>query len=393
MEDMNSQDKTDRIIELTTKFALGILTGPEKQELEEWISKNPDRKVILENLSDKKFLGENFRKRSLVNPENSRREMEEKLRGGIRRIRISAVVTATMTAAAILLFVFLYPFQEKREETLQQLASNEHPVILNLDSLTPGESVAYVVDGNKRMPLTENNNQTVSMENLREKVGNSKEVILEVPRGGEFIIMLDDSTKVWLNSASTLTYPEDFTNDTRHVSISGEAYFAVAHTKDNKPFSVDCDGQTVRVYGTEFNVRSYPEEEAVYTTLAKGSVSVVRTDHAGGELMLTPGTQSVFNKENKTAATKNVNIETVTGWRHGRFVFENQTLKQIMNDLARWYDFNFEFADPSLEELVFMGSIPRYGDFTTAMLIIEKSGDVAFSTEGEKIVISRKEKK
>lgn len=106
--------------------------------------------------------------------------------------------------------------------------------------------------------------------------------------------------------------------------------------------------------------------------------------------MLSPGKQAVFNKSTRHAEVKDVNIETITGWRHGRFVFENQTLLQIMYDLSRWYDFRFEFADPELENLIFMGSIPRYGDFSTATLILEKSGDVAFHTNGDKIIVSRK---
>lgn len=86
---------------------------------------------------------------------------------------------------------------------------------------------------------------------------------------------------------------------------------------------------------------------------------------------------------------KTVNPGTFTSWRHGRFVFEDQPLSAIMRDLARWYDIEYEFADASLSSIVFMGSIPRYSDFGTAIAILEKSGGIRFSTEGRKVIISR----
>ena len=90
------------------------------------------------------------------------------------------------------------------------------------------------------------------------------------------------------------------------------------------------------------------------------------------------------------AEVRNVDIEIVTGWRNGRFVFHEQTLRQIMYDLGRWYDFDFEFAEQELEEMVFMGSIPRYSDFSTAMMILEKIGGISFTVNDGKILVKRK---
>lgn len=86
---------------------------------------------------------------------------------------------------------------------------------------------------------------------------------------------------------------------------------------------------------------------------------------------------------------RKVDIERVTGWRHGRFVFEEQSLRQIMTDLSRWYDFEFEFADAEAAETIFMGSIPRYSNFKTAIAILEKSGGLVFSVKDNKVVISK----
>ena len=87
---------------------------------------------------------------------------------------------------------------------------------------------------------------------------------------------------------------------------------------------------------------------------------------------------------------KEVKTSVITGWRHGRFVFEGQTLDNIMRDLSRWYDFQYEFADPSLKDDVYIGSIPRYSDFRTAIAILEKCGDISVTTADNRIVISKK---
>ena len=79
--------------------------------------------------------------------------------------------------------------------------------------------------------------------------------------------------------------------------------------------------------------------------------------------MLTPGQQARFNKENEETAVRSVNIDVVTSWRHGRFVFEEQNLEHIMTELSRWYSFDYQFENDDLRHIVFMGSIPRYTDF------------------------------
>lgn len=384
---------TDRIVDLASRHALGTLTDQEKKELDAWISNDPERQALFNRLSDPVRLADNFRKRELVNFRRPMAEMRHRLKLNRRSAASIITIIAGSAAAVLIAFVWIFGWNSNQVSHSDIYTQEPERTQLNLESMSPGESMAYMISDSGKTQLSgSGNNTAVAMSDIRPKSEKKAPILLEVPRGGEFMVMLDDSTKVWLNSESTLTYPETFTPDSRRVKITGEAYFAVTKDLASHPFYVECDGQTVKVYGTEFNVRSYPEEGSVYTSLAKGSVSVTPNGSSSGELILTPGTQAVFNKETGTAATRHVDIEKVTGWRHGRFVFEEQTLDQIMNDLGRWYDFEFEFDDPELKEIVFMGSIPRYGDFSTAMIILEKSGGVKFHTDGAKIIISRKSK-
>lgn len=210
---------------------------------------------------------------------------------------------------------------------------------------------------------------------------------LDVPRGGEFKIILEDSTEVWLNSESTLSYPEVFSPTERRVRVTGEAYFAVK-TDAKRPFYVETDRLTVKVYGTAFNVRAYADDPFIYTTLERGSISITRTDISSGEVLLSPGHQALLNREDLKLNMRTVDPQVITGWRHGRFVFEEQPLASIMRDLSRWYDFDYEFESPELEQIIFMGSIPRYADFATAISIIEMSGGLHFTTQDGKVIIS-----
>lgn len=212
---------------------------------------------------------------------------------------------------------------------------------------------------------------------------------LVTPRGGEFKIVLEDGTEVWLNAESRLKYPETFGDGDRHVSVEGEAYFKVAKNPQH-PFYVETAGQRVRVVGTEFNVNVYPEAANVTTTLVKGSIALKPVNGNVGELMPTPGHQATFDKQARTATVKAVDTGIMTSWRNGKFVFENQTLGQIMLTLSRWYDVEYQFIDKSLATTEFMGSVPRYGEFSEVLQILEASGGIRFRQKGKKIIIARK---
>ena len=387
-------DKTEIIIQLLLKRLTSVLTPEEEKEISDWKSENPEvREALIERLSDTSLLGENWRKRSLVDPLRPQNEMKERL--GLnhngRRMRLFTIAGAIAALIAIVLLV-APTLQKPSHEPSPEIAETRAKAT-SIDSIMPGETMAYVSSAGTRVLVdpSRSGSAGVPISQLRGRRPAKDPLVLEVPRGGEFIVILDDSTKVWLNSASVLTCPGNFTKGNRKVEISGEAYFAVRHDEENSPFYVESGGQQIRVYGTEFNVRAYPEEHAVYTSLKKGSVGLRRADGIGGELRLSPGQQAVFDTESQKAHMRKVDIETVTGWRNGRFVFQDQNLRQIMADLARWYDFEFEFADPSLAEMEFMGSIPRYSNFSTAMLILEKTGDITFSMKGSKVIVGRKQ--
>ncbi len=387
---------TEQIINILYKRLIGgKLTADESAMLDSWIAGNPDqRRQMIDRLSDPERLAEDYRMRAMIDKSRPQAEME-------RRLGISSAEMATDSAknkwrsfmlkagavaacvAIVIELAFLFK-KHQQDSSSPILASIETPLSpLKIEALGPGSSKAVVtIETGDTIHLSSPDSQ----ERLAAKATEGP-LQIDVPRGGEFVVTLEDSTRVWLNSASRLIYPAHFASDSRKVALEGEAYFEVTHNK-KVPFIVESYGQKVRVYGTEFNIRAYPEDGMVYTTLSSGSISLTPAT-GGGEVFRSPGKQAVFDKETSKASIRNVDLERVTGWRHGRFVFEEQSLRQIMQDLSRWYDFRYEFADEDAAETIFMGSIPRYSNFKTAIAILEKSGGLSFKVKDDIIIISK----
>jgi len=209
---------------------------------------------------------------------------------------------------------------------------------------------------------------------------------LSIPRGGEFFLQLADGTKVWLNSESVLRYPVQFIGNERRVELTGEAYFEV--TRNEKvPFLVESGEQTVKVLGTQFNISSYTENPIIYTTLVKGSVEVFAKNKPQLKQILVPNEQTAINKADDQISKRVVDTYKYVAWKDGRFVFDDQTLGEIMNTLSKWYDVDVTFASNELRNFRFTGDLQRYSDFGEVLRKIGKTNEVKFIVENNKITI------
>ncbi|MEZ2440753.1 FecR family protein [Chitinophaga sp. RCC_12] len=211
--------------------------------------------------------------------------------------------------------------------------------------------------------------------------------VLTTPRGGQFQVVLPDGTKVWLNAASSLSYPTAFTGKERLVEVSGEAYFEVA--KDaHKPFRVKISNQEnyIDVLGTHFNVNAYPDEAAIRSTLLEGRIRF----SAGETVVLSPGQQAVLTTGAQTPQVVNgVDTSAVMAWRSGLFNFEGQHLREVMRQLARWYNIEVVY-DQEVPDVVFGGKIVRNVSLTQLLKILTDAG-IHFRLEpGGKLIIQPK---
>ncbi|MEO7214930.1 FecR domain-containing protein [Mucilaginibacter sp.] len=203
----------------------------------------------------------------------------------------------------------------------------------------------------------------------------------------KYSLILADGTEVYLDVASSITYPVEFTGKERRVAIVGQAYFKVKHNT-RRPFFVTTKAETVEDIGTEFNVDAYPDDQELKTTLINGSVRVNVDDNS--PIMLKPGEQSRISGDKLTVVS--ADMEAVTAWMQGKLVFNHEGLESIMTKVARIYDVQFIWQDEQLKKLKFNGAVSRTKKLNTVLNFFRKTGEVDFLVEGKTVKVFRHKK-
>lgn len=204
---------------------------------------------------------------------------------------------------------------------------------------------------------------------------------ISTPVARQFKLVLPDQSVVWLNAGSSIKYPTAFTGKTREVEMTGEAYFEVA--KDaKKPFRVRVNNQlNVEVLGTHFNVNAYEDEEAIKTTLLEGLVKVSSKQSE----LLKPGEQAELSRANSQLTTHNSpNVNQVVAWKNGIFNFDGLETKEVMRQLARWYDVQVVY-EPGVTSHKFYGEIGRNLNLAQVLEGLKLSGVNCRIEEGKKL--------
>ncbi|HJY23957.1 MAG TPA: FecR domain-containing protein, partial [Hanamia sp.] len=216
------------------------------------------------------------------------------------------------------------------------------------------------------------------------------------PAGSRVVnLTLEDGTKVWLNSKSSLRYPTAFSGKERNVEITGEAYFEVSRISSSSavsgeasmPFHVNVSGIEVEVLGTHFNINSYDEEGSVKTTLLEGSIKVNKNRET---VLLKPGQQAqitLLRSTNEPIRVSTPDLEEVMAWKNGQFTFHNTGLDAILRETARWYNVEVVYVDKINDH--YTVNVPRNIPVSQLFKFIEMSGGVHFSIEGKKIMVKK----
>ena len=298
-------------------------------------------------------------------------------------------ITWSKYAAVILLFVsmgiFWFVNEEKQEVENVAVTKIEHGsmkaqlVLANgrRVDLVPETNLQLEEEGGTRILTLDNMVKYSGMDSL---VGQSTEVkynTLIVPRGGEFSLELADGTRVWLNTESKLRYPVAFTGEERRVEMDGEVYFEVAKNRE-KPFVVTVNGVDNRVLGTSFNVSAYQED--VVTTLVTGKVQLKKGDE---QVVLLPNQQAIWSDDK--FKVKQVDARNYVLWKEGIFYFEDVDLETILDDMARWYNVNIFYVNPTLKKMKFSVEIKRYEDINEILRRIEQTKRVKFEIKDRTI--------
>ncbi|MBO9732820.1 MAG: FecR domain-containing protein [Chitinophaga sp.] len=296
-------------------------------------------------------------------------------------------------AAAVLLLIAVGGYWLQRPATkapATAMATNAHDIKPGKNGavLTLGDGSQVVLDSLNNGVISTQQGTRLVLQNGQlsydaTSAGTVNYNTMTTPRGRKFQLLLPDGTHVWMNAASSLTFPTAFTGPTRSVTLSGEAYFEVA-AQPNAPFIVKMNNETsVEVLGTHFNISAYPDEAHLSTTLLEGAVQVKAQQQTR---RLQPGQQLDINATTGIATlNKQVDTLAVIAWKNGILNFQDKKLTTVISIIARWYDIEvvYETTPP---DITFVGEINSDVTLATVLNFLRESG-MHFRLEGRKLII------
>ncbi|QNK63472.1 FecR domain-containing protein [Pedobacter sp. PAMC26386] len=234
-----------------------------------------------------------------------------------------------------------------------------------------GVSISKTKEGQLVYEIEDSNSQTNQMNTLT------------TANGETYQVRLPDGSLVWLNAASSLTYPTSLNKgDVRRVELKGEGYFEIAKDKKH-PFVVKTAEQEVKVLGTHFNINAYHDERKTVTTLLEGSVKVSSSKE---QKTLFPNQQSSITEDG--FFIKTVETDDVIAWKNGLFLFNDEPLGSIMRKLSRWYDVEVIYHDVDQDKL-FFGGVSRYDNVSKVLKKLELTGGVHFKIDGRRVIVNK----
>ncbi len=388
---MTEEPEKYDIKELAEKFLRGKISGEERTYFENWYADFNDEHL---NLNNSKYKDAEEMRHSILTMVEAEIEKEE-VPFAARKSSLKWYRFAAAASIALFLGIGLLFFIHRQPVLLSKSGSTDHVGGKNTAILTLADGKKIILNNAKEGELAREGNMVIRKTSEGQVVcemaggdsrgkSSSEENYHTIctPRGGQYQIVLEDGTRVWLNSASTMKFPSHFKGDERKVELTGEAYFEVADNA-SMPFLVTSGNQLLRVLGTHFNVNAYQDEGTINTTLIEGKVKVSQIS-GGKSRLIEPGQQARLGSGIELL---NVNAGDVISWKNGYFVFSGEKVQNVMKQISRWYDVDVTYEGTVTSE-TFVGSIPRDKPLTEVLRILELTKEAKFRIEGKEVVVS-----
>ena len=333
-------------IETIKRVALGQASEAERREAEAWAARSDERARFLADA------GAFYRGGEVPDEEVAERlrQVWNNLERRLWRARLLRLMRFASAAACVVAIVgmafWLWPEERETAAPARQVALR-HPATVQI--VLPDGSRHRVDE--QSLAKTEVPGFRMNEEGeLRQLAVDTTAALPEVkynevlvPRGATYTLVLADGTEVFLNAETRMRFPDRFTGGTREIFLDGEAFFDVRRD-ERHPFVVRAGDVSVRVLGTTFNVRAYADANTS-ATLVSGSV---RFTSEGDSVVLRPGQQCELNAMNRRLSVREADVMSVLAWKDGDFVFRNEPLENVMEEVARWYDVDVVYASDEL---------------------------------------------
>lgn len=373
------------ILKIIYKEIIGNLSNEEKDILSDWL-KNKDNFILYNNIHNREYSEEYHSELKKYNHKNAYKEFRKYTFKQRYKLHIYWKVASVIVVLIGLYLIFS-----------NQIADNDSSGTMK-DYIVYENAILTKSSGEVILLGVNENSDSLKLKQIKDDVKWDVNDYLDdylttkfdeifVPKRGAYSFKLSDGSVVHLNSESKLRFPTTFSKKERRVFLEGEAFFIVAADKSN-PFIVETSHNSVIAVGTSFNIKSYPKEDEIQTTLVSGTVNV---SSDGNIKNLTPNTQLLYSKSSCKITIRKVNTELYTSWIDGMFKFEREKLINITNVLERWYNINIVFKSTSIENALFTGDLKRYDNIDKHITMLQATtNEINFTKKGNTIIIDYK---
>lgn len=360
--------KEDQFKQLLSDYALGKLTEEEEKKLEHLLIKHP--------------IDEKWAFKSMLHKAQFEKQIEAGIKKQIKKTqqskRFILMIAASAAAVLVLFFIGLrvYHLDDPKPEVL--LLASEKNIGIDQVRIQQADGKQMLLDEKVDFLDLRSNKELVAM-------GINKAVFsnVQVPAQRQFKLILTDGTAVWLNAGAELQVPSDFsTAGKRQVKLNGEAYFEVKSDTSN-PFFVETYESTIQVTGTKFNVRSYPEESRVETSLLEGKV-VFNTKAKAYQI--SPGRMIQADMQHMIIEEADFNADDVLAWKEGYFTFNNLDIFQVMQTVSKWYNVTVK-AEKNINHTKIGGSFPKELPLSELLKDLTALSGVKFEIRGKEVLL------
>lgn len=403
------------------KFCENNLSDKELEELYEWVNKSERNKILFAEIKNY------YASKEIANSvKQSRAERERVItqiyenQGWYRKVTykpnlVPLAVQLAMTVVVVFAIVFgmnRFNRNEREKSAAQYLATNiksaNSKAILVLSNgqemlLGVKEGVGEIANKNKSEKFEiEDNGSKVKINDRsqidkaksqrsndkleKQKSKNSqKNNTISTELGGYYNAILPDGSEVWINSKSTLSFADDFGIDQRRVSLSGEAYFSIKKI-DGIPFIVEIGDKSVKVLGTEFNVKAYKEEATLQLSLINGAVEF-KDNTTGYSHSLQPNRELVFDFLTGKVVERSFDPYIYNAWKEGYFLFVNSNIKEVVQKISRWFNIEVKLENDEYDSKLFNGKVSREQGIMPIMSKLQLSYKFRYYMEKDILII------
>lgn len=383
-------EEYQEILELMRRRLLDDETPEGKAKLDAWLKEDEARRAFFERTRRGEGLREREELFAHIREAEALKRYDRRIgyRPGIRLViwlRACAAIAVVAIGAGLWLWQET-PIPETPTQTTELLERAQ--VRLRLASgeeisLTKEEAAQKIFQGEGVTTTNQAGNLIYADNADRDTTLRYNELL--TPKGCDYRVTLADGSRVWLSTFSRLRYPVAFHREERIVYLEGEAYFEVA-MDSARPFIVRTEEASVRVYGTEFNVKSRDDGQ-LRTVLVKGSVGVT-IEATGEERMLRPNQLLTYDRATGEASVQETDVYPHIAWRFNEFAFYDERMEDVMEELSQWYDTEVFYTSEAAQNTQFTGIIPRFEEVGKVLYFIEETGTARFHTKGKTITVS-----